>query len=255
MRFQRIQVHTISWVMALAITASAQSGKMAVGVDYGSSFIQHGSLSTVLVGDIEVGDFVVFRSGTLIPQNVRGRFELGLGSNLGLRFSAGYGSTKKSSEVSGANYQSKAKFTASGFPVEGAMIFSLPLDNAKRFTTHFGLGGGYYSYKFKSEGFNEPTGPPNSRQDLSGEEITISGPAQFFVAGFSLGINSKMRATFELSKLGLSWLKETQNNTYSINFASSDPINYTEISEDDYHAGSGFDDVALSFGISMNLGK
>ena len=253
MRFQCIQLHVISWVMALALTASAQSGKMAIGLDYGSSFIQQGSLWVVHTGSIGAGDIEILPSGTLIPQNVRGRLELGLGSNWGLRVSAGYGYTKQKSEINGANYGWGAKFTASGFPVEGAMLCFVPLSKERRFGAHFGLGGGYYSYRFESEGFNASSSSPNPLQNFSEEKMTISGPAQFFIAGFSIGITAKMRATFELSKLGLSWLKEKRNYEYTFNPTSNNPITYTEMHEDDYHAGSGFDDVALSFGLSMNL--
>jgi hypothetical protein len=202
----------------------------------------------------------------LIPKNLRGRLELSLSPSFLLRFSAGYGLAKNkatstaSSQTAGnlTLTRTEAKSKVSGFPVEATMIWQIPLDQEERFGVHFGLGGGFYSYKFKAEGFYELTGSPfpsnNRRDNLKNPDLKISGLAQFFVAGVSLRLNSAARATFEISKMGFSDLKAKQNGERS-NFTGPSFERFKGTSEEDYNAGSGFNDVAFALGLSMNLGK
>jgi hypothetical protein len=249
------------WLVGLA-PAFAQTGKFTIGLDYGAAMIQRAqpfffspfSSSPLLPSD------------AVIPKNVRGHVDFNVSSSFALRLSVGYGMARHKSSFTGksepagsAQLHSEATVTASGVPLEGVMLFQLPLNDTQRFAVHFGVGGGFYSYKLKTEGFDEITGSSvpseNRRINFSIPEVKLSGPAQFFLLGFDLRLNAKLRATFELSKLGFSGLKAKQEATNELNFPGGPNLVITEKQQDNYNAGSGFNDIGLSFGMSLSLGK
>jgi hypothetical protein len=258
MKIKWFLAEAISAWLALSMPALAQNSKIAVGLDYGTSLIQQG---TLLLFDQDAGVITIASSQELIPKNLRGRVEIGLGSVFLLRLSMGYGYTRDKLEYTEATtnasrYRLEAKFTAAGFPAETALLLQWPLDNGRNFTAHFGLGGGFYSYKFKIAGFEEQTAAvPNARDEFDKMEMKISGLAQFFVAGFDLRLNSRFKATLEISKLGLSLLKEKQETAGTTTPDFGNAITYKQTSEKDYAAAGGINDLAFSLGLSLNLGK
>ena len=246
-------VSAFGLLLVLSAPSFSQTGKVAVGVDFGTSIIQIEPI--FLVDDnflqYDVSDF-------MIPQNIRGRVELGLSRELSLRLAAGYGFMKDESKFtrtfqfnnpagSGRLYR-EVKFSVTGVPVEATLLWQVPLDDRQMLTIQFGLGGGFYSYKLKAERLVEATNSSdpsgNTRSEFHAPEVKLSGPAQFFMAGLGVRISSRARATFEISKLGFSMLKQQRDG-------DSDGF----IEKQDYNSGAGLSDVALSLGINMNLSK
>lgn len=255
MQTPRLFIGILGLGLILIAPAFAQTGKFAVGLDYGTTMLQRAQpvfFSPFLYSSLFPGD-------AIIPQNIRAHVDLNVSSSFALRLSAGYGMTKHQNSFSGtagsARLRSEATVKASGFPLEGAMIFQLPLDGTRRFGVHFGVGGGFYSYKFKAEGFEEISGSSiaseNRRNNFTIPAVKLSGPAQFFLLGFDLRLSSKIRTTLELSKLGWSGMKEKQEDHYMYPISG----NVSESQQDHYNADSGFNDIGLSFGMSLNLGK
>lgn len=256
MKTQSILVGMIGLLSISIMPVFAQSSRLAVGVDYGMSMIQASPSS--------LSRFILFPSGVMTPNNLRGHIDFNASSSFVLRFSMGYGATKENTEYTGTlqsngvdgseQLHRKTNVKVSGFPVEGAMLFQLPLDNEQRVGVHFGLGGGYYSYTFKGEFISETKGSSIPSENYSTRfefpEMTISGPAQFFLLGFDLRLNSRLRGTLELSKLGLSGLKQKQEEKYESNSYESKTQR-----NDKYNAANGLNDVAFSFGVSLQLGK
>lgn len=192
---------------------------------------------------------------------------MNLSSSMALRFSAGYGFTREENRFTGSfssdsafsnNYSAGVRFTTAGMPIEGAIIFQLPVDGARRLGFHFGIGGGFYWYTTKIEAFQQREGnfdPPFQRDNVQAPEAKLTGPAQFFLLGFDFRINSKLCGHLEMSKLGFSWLKEKKEDQYELPIIIDDPFFYEDKYEENHNAGSGLRDVALSLGISMNLKK
>lgn len=265
MSTKRFFVNLPGWFLFLSALAFAQPGKVTIGVDVGTSIIQRQPL--FLVEPVSYGFDVYVYSDEMVPKNLRGRIELELGRGLALRFSAGYGFTGEKlqyfSQPAGATggsgqFRQEEKFTARGFPLEAALLLKYPF---QKFGVHFGVVGGFYSYKFKSEGFSESTGNAdpgqNYRRGLTGEELKISGFAQSFLMGVSLQISAKLEAAFEISKLGYSRLQEKQNDQRVISsiFDPLPAVMARGTSRRDYNAGSGLEDIALSLGINLKMGN
>lgn len=257
MKTKRLFVGAMGLLLGFAAATCAQTSKLAIGLDYGASIIQKGSLS---IGDPVSSNNVVY-SDFMVPRHVRAHLEYGPASRLVVRLAAGYGFMRDQANftrnvagngISGRLHR-ETKFSVAGFPVEASLIWRLPLDNGKRFSVHGGLGGGFYSYKFKVKQFYEiidSSNPAaNERGEFEAPDLKLSGFAQFFLAGFALTLNKKLHATFEISKMGLSLLKWNSEHEQSAGEVAK------VTSKRDYNAGRGFDDVAMTIGLGLKLGK
>lgn len=242
-----------------------QTNKLSIGIDYGSGIIQGGS---IFLYDYDGNVFDI--SNPIIPKNIRCRIEILLSRYFIARFSVGYGMTKQGMDYSmnrpsdystgPSKYESEAKYSASGFPIEGTIIFSVPVDKKEICSFYFGLGIGYYNYTFKAEGFYEQSGSDfssyNYRENYVTPDVKLSGFGQFFMTGMNIQFISRLGAFIEVSKLGLSLLKE-KSDIFFITVEDHE-ITHTEIIGEqkiDYKAKNGFKDVGLSIGIRLNLGK
>ena len=255
MKTKSFAVSGVGLWLVLSTPSFSQTSKLALGVDFGTSVIQ---IEPVFLPDFSSGPGESINSDFVIPKNIRGRIELGLGRDFILRFAAGYGFMQdvakltRSSQANGSNGSPRiyreAKFSVAGVPAEATMFWRVPLDDQGLLAIQFGLGGGFYSYKIKSKQFLEITGSSNpgdnGRLEFQAPEMKLSGPAQFFVAGFAIRLSSRASATFEISKLGFSMLKLRRQD---------DAEGFVE--KQDYNSGAGLSDVALALGINLNLSK
>lgn len=272
------------WMLLLLLRSPshAQTSKLAVGIDFGTCLIQRGSLEF-----LENGGTTLISSGLLIPKNIRGNLEFNLSSNIRLRFSGGYGYTKEklstnaqlfgdygSAIIYPSQINRDVKFSAAGFPLECSAIFRLPFDDAGKFAVYFGVGGGYYFYKYNGTGFQEQNTRPDSlehsnspvyvRGDLQSSELKIAGFAQFFLLGLDFRLTSRIKVNIEIGKIGLSGLSMKKSYEYAPLRSGYDyyyrgssmlyqPPTIKETRELDYNAGGGLSEVALLVGVSLDL--
>ena len=239
MRSKNFVFGVVGLVLIFSIQSFAQSSNLSLGVDYGSGIVQ-------------AGDFGVY----FVPKHIRGNLEIAVGTHTLLRGSVGYGMTKHEtkSDVSyqGNRFTEEFKIDVKGLPIEGAFIFHVPIDNQNRFEVRFGLAGGYYSYTIKQEGFREEVfNNQVFRDELDEPDIKISGIAQSFLAGLSIGISPKIRAILEVSKMGFSMIKVKQDIEIEDNGTK---INVGE-SEENFNAATGLNDLGVTVGIYFNLGS
>lgn len=255
MKLKNYSIAIVSVALLLSAASLAQTAPIAVGVDYGLSIIQTSQLSLAVQ---QVGTV-----GAIVPKNIRGRVEFALNPYTLVRVAGGYGSTEEKQESeatfsSGLNSSAEAEFSSSGFLGEGALIYQVPIDDKSVFAVRFGLGAGYYSYNFKQKGFQEQVfGGQVAREEYEEPEVKISGFAQSFIIGLMIGGNAKVSATVEVAKLGLSFMKTTQDIEETLIDPNTGDETKRKVGERkaDFNASNGLEDLAISVGLNLNLGQ
>ncbi len=239
----------------------AESNK-SIGVIFGTGFFQQTRL--------ELTNFkqeIIATSDYLVPTNFKADFSYYLTPHFALRFSSGYAFARQvnkyfvdysrldSAEV---KFSDKARFTMSGFPVETAMIFQMPVDADNTLFFHVGLGMGYYAYNYRTSGITKEASSVTDRVNWQEEylvpDVTLSGWAQFILFGIHLHVSKNVGASFELSKVGLSYVKIKQDIARLDIYGREIQNQFIYgVRQQDYNAQTGFDDVALSLGIYWRL--
>lgn len=223
----------------------AQNDSPAIGVDFGSGIVQATPFQTISLSEGE-------STGALVPKNVRGRFELPMNENVVLRFAGGYGSTTEKYEAEaadgGASFTEELEIKVSGFPIDGAILFQAPIGANGAVNIRGGIGIGFYSYNVTAEYSSQQTaGGQTFTETFELPDTKISGLAQSFILGFTINISSSISGVLELSKMGFSMIKVTQD-------IENDEGNAIGEWKVDHNAANGLDDLGVLMGINFHLG-
>lgn len=255
MKLKNYSIAIVSVALLFSAASLAQTAPIAIGMDYGLSIIQTSQLS-LAVQEVET-------AGAIVPKNIRGRVEFALNPYTLVRVAGGYGSTEEKQESeatfsNGLKSSGEATFNSSGFLGEGALIYQVPIDDKSVFAVRFGLGAGYYSYNFKQKGFQEQVfGGQVAREEYEEPEVKIAGFAQSFIIGLMIGGNAKVSATVEVAKLGLSFMKMTQDIEETLIDPNTNQETKRKAGERkaDFNASNGLEDLAITVGLNLNLGQ
>ena len=240
----------ITIVLLFSIGLFSQEKRTTIGFDYGASFIQQNFYD-------ENGEVFL----ALAPKNIRGVVTVPISQVTYLRLSAGFGMTsiKNEREASDDGFSSRfeSEIKVSGLPLEGGLMFQVPVNNAGNILLRLGVMGGFYNYTIKQEGFSEFTSGNNTnREDFEDTDIKLSGIAQSFLFGLSVCLSESIQANLEFSKLGLSLLKikeDVEVTEFNDQGVETGKRKIGE-SKQDFNAASGLNDLGISLGISVNLG-
>lgn len=242
--------------------AQEQTSQNAVGITFGTGFFQHTELTLT--------DFqgrTIATSDILVPTNFKASFRYFIVPNFAVQFASGYAfarqedkSIRNLSQLDSLDvkYINNSKFSMSGFPLETSIIFQAAVDPRNKLLFHVGLGVGYYAYNFKTEGsfreVNTGTNATTSEESYMVPELTLSGWAQFIVMGLNININENIGATFEISKVGLSYVTLREDVArLEIDDGEIENQFIYGVNQRDYNAQRGLDDVSMTLGIYWRL--
>lgn len=238
------------------------SGFSYLGLKTGIGFFQNINLDLT-----DFTDQVIASSDQMVPTNIQAEYTYYFHPKVGIRFSSGYcfsiDGGKNLYETDGIDsaavmYRGESTFSMSGFPADLAVIFRNAITDKKDVFLKMGIGFGYYAYNYKSEGeLKKVQILTNDRlwiEQYRNPEITLSGFAQFFIVGMDVQFTKNLGATIEMSKVGMSNMKITKDlieqEVYDREISNEIKYGYDEKS---YQPQSGFDDVALTFGVFWRL--
>jgi len=239
-----------------------QISQMRLGINFGTSYFQHMRLDLK-----NFNDDIIATSDYLVPTQFKADFYYDFNPNFAIRFSSGYSFAQQNNrnEIDFGQLDSmdvklydNAHFSVAGFPIETAIIFRTALDKNQNILVHAGLGLGYYSYNYRSEGSYEEAYSESNQtkweENYQNPDITLSGWAQFFTVGFNLNLGRSIGASFELSKIGLSFLHLKRDVVKQFVYAHE--VEYKiryGYQKNDYKTKNGFEDLAISVGIYWKL--
>lgn len=220
--------------------------------------------------NVHLSDFdqqVIATSDDLLPLDLKASFYYFFTPNLAVRFASGYGFSEQKAtnhldyskiHLDEKIYQSETLFSVAGFPAEVTVLFQTPIDVRANSFLNFGIGLGYYVYNYQAKGtirqLNAKTNIPMEQEKYRSPELTLSGPAQFFVMGLETKVTSRMAAILELSKIGWSNMKLTQDYVSQSVESGSITFEYQYgFWQRHYGTKSGFDDIAMSLGVLWQL--
>jgi len=240
--------------------------KMTLGLNLGTGLFQNIKMDLV-----NFDQEILVTSDNLVPTTFKANFNYYITPNVAVRFSSGYGFTRQtySDKSDFRNIDDldiiltdEAIFTMDGFPLETALIFQTAVDKNQNISVYIGLGFGYYAYNFKAKGTFNYTEFVNAaepdtikwEENYLNPEMSLSGVAQFFVLGLNINLGQNFGASFEISKIGLSYMRlksdiikqeiAGHNVTYEVKYGSR---------RHDYKKKNGLDDVAITAGIFWRL--
>ena len=240
--------------------------KMTLGLNLGTGLFQNINMDLV-----NFDQEVLVTSDNLVPTTFKANFNYYITPNVAVRFSSGYGFTRQTYhgesdfrdiDTLDVILTDESIFTMAGFPLETALIFQTAIDKNQNISLYFGLGFGYYAYNYKAEGtFNYTefvnVAEPDTikwEENYLNPEMSLSGVSQFFVLGLNINLGSNFGASFEVSKIGLSYMRlrndiikqeiSGHKVTYEVKYGSR---------RHDYKKKNGFDDVAITAGIYWRL--
>ena len=236
--------------------------ELTLGLSLGTGFFQNMQLNL-----INFQEEILKTSDNLVPTNIKAHFSYYFTPKIAVRFSSGYSFAKQTDkekidygEIDSLNLKlaDKSDFIMNGFPIETTLLFQTPLDKNENTLLHFGIGIGYYSYNYKAEGIYKElysdTDDTKWKEEYNNPEITLSGWAQFFVMGFDINLSNDFGASFEISKIGLSFINIKNDvvlqKVYDHEIEYEIKYGYQQY---DYKKKSGLEDVALSLGIYWRL--
>lgn len=233
-----------------------------LGFEFGSGFFQDVQLQLT-----DLDQQLVSTSDPLVPSQIKANYTHFFSKHIGLRFSSGYIFARQIDRDNvnfgqidslDLRYEDKARFKLSGFPVEAAFVFQTPIDSHENFCINMGIGTGYYTYNYESNGsikeFRVSDGKVLKDEKYDIPTTTLTGWAQFVFIGATMRISKSMGASFELSKVGFS-------NMYFEKDVVKRQIYEREIEhqfiygfeKDDYNISKGLDDVSMKVGVFWYL--
>ena len=256
-----ILITTTAWSQTNTPKAEYQPFS-TMAVKFGTGFFQNMTLDLV-----NFENQVITSSDQMVPATLQAEFNYFFHPNVAVRFSSGYGYSQFEDkgyvnygiiDTEQAKYHNKATFKMTGFPVDLAILFRNSVSKDQNIFLKLGLGVGYYAYNFKSDGelrkIDAETNALIWEEQYSNPTLSLSGAAQYFVFGMDINISSKIGASFELSKVGLSFVKVKQDVVEQViyNREVENQIKYGYW-ERAYHPQNGLDDIALSVGLYWRL--
>lgn len=236
--------------------------KNYLGFQFGSGFFQDIQLQLT-----DLDRQLVATSDPLVPSQLKANYTYFFTRNIGLRFSSGYIFARQLNRENvnfgridslDLRYEDKARFKLSGFPVELAFVFQVPIDTRENFFFNVGIGAGYYTYNYESNGsikeFRVSNGKVLKDEKYDIPYTTLTGWAQFISVGTTLRISRNMGASFELSKVGFSNLYFEKDVVKRQIYEREIEHQFIYGSEkDDYTTKKGFDDISMVVGIFWYL--
>ncbi|MDZ7332222.1 MAG: hypothetical protein ONB31_09620 [candidate division KSB1 bacterium] len=255
-------------IISIPLLAQDQSEKKIelsrknFGFQIGSGLFQKVTLSLT-----NFDQQVIASSPDLLPLDIKANFYYFFTPNLAIRFTSGYGFNQEITKdqidyskvhLNQKHYESETQFSVAGFPNEITLIFQTPIDVRANSFLHFGFGLGYYVYNYQAKGMIQELDAKTMvllrQEKYRSPELTLSGAAQFFVFGFEIKVTSRMAAMLELSKLGWSEMKLTQDHL-SQQVENGKIIFESQYGfwQKNYRTKNGFDDIAMSLGVLWQL--
>jgi len=249
-------------VQIQAQTATTTRPNNYLGLTFGTGYFQDISLQLT-----DLDKQLVATSDPLVPSQLKANFTYFFTNHVGIRFTSGYvfarqlnRSNVDFSQIDSLDfrYEEKARFKLSGYPLEAALVLQTPLDAKENFMINFGIGTGYYTYNYESNGsikeFRASDGKILRDEEYDVPTTTLTGWAQFIFIGATMRISKTMGASFELSKIGFS-------NMYLENDVVKRQVYEREIEnqfiygfeKDDHTTRQGFNDISLNFGLFWYL--
>lgn len=250
MWLNKLILFCFTFILAISFQALADGNRPLLGIDYGSAIIQLDPLSLLIISGDGDGPSV----NSIVPKNIRARFEYPFSKYVYLRITAGYGTTsskyERNTQFDSFSSKSEFKISTSGFPAEAGIHFQAWKCKDGIILIRGGIVFGIYNYTSKVEGFDEATG--GERNEIQEPDVKISGMAQSFVVGCGIAINENVTVLFELAKMGWSMIKIKQD----IELENIDGSRQT-IGEwkQDWNALTGLNDLSVVMGISFALGS
>ncbi len=175
-----------SFIVLFIVLSSIISFGQEIGISYGTTnIIDYYSLSSNPHNII---------AHTYIPMS----FDTNL--IVGVSLGYGFGSYSTKWDYDKEEYN-ESIISTSGFPFECEILYFKSINNDNSFRIFLGIGGGYYSYKSKTEYKGAWSG-------LRTDEESIYGIAQYFTFGVKLKIIKSISTFLQLKKNGTSAIKK-----------------------------------------------
>ena len=272
----------LAGILMFPVLLSAQN--MFFGLNLGNSMFNW--YRTETVGDYYYDYYgyeyyeIVGYQHIYIPKNISGSFYYGLPKGFVFKGTAGYGLTKYGGEFDQPRktftdhegdvqeilkYHMEGNTKVSGFFVEAAFHYPMALGSDQRFCIYPGIGFGYYSYGFSGDWNGEEEEYEDNTivtytSTGNFSKAKLSGFAQFYVLGFEFKTSEKISLILEFAKLGMSMVTEKVDDDYVIRETSDHTSSEvfrekTGTYKQDYNAMGGFQDVSVTLGAKVALGK
>lgn len=237
------------FILAMSFPALADDNRPLLGIDYGSAIIQLDPLSLLIISGDGDGPSI----NSIVPKNIRARFEYPFSKYVHLRITTGYGTTsskyERNTQFDSFSSRTEFKLSTSGFPLEGGIHFQAWKCKDSIILIRGGIVLGYYSYNNKVEGFDQFNG---QRDEFTEPDVKISGVAQSFVVGCGIAVSENVTVIFELAKIGWSMIKIKQDIEIENTDGSREKIGEWK---QDWNALTGTNDLSVVLGISFALGS
>jgi hypothetical protein len=249
------------------VFSSAQN--LQVGLDYGTSIFNWYNYRSIYFSGISIYHYDMY-----MPKVISGSVSYQTPLGIILRGKAGYGRAasdieydrpKKTFDYNGSTIEilkenEKIETNVNGFSIEAAALYPIAIDNAQKFLVYPGIGIGYYYYKYSGEWeYTDENSSYTEKGSGNFEESVLSGIGQIFILGIEVKALERVSFFLEFSKLGFSMLTAKEDLDFVIYEESSNHVYTEELRENigtveiDYNSSSGFNDIAVQFGVKFGL--